>query len=62
MRKPKMLRVRGTYFGVMIFDMASDGSEFTLVIPSKNLAIEGSSTVKEKSRKSAGKSAPRLLP
>ena len=50
MRKPKMLRVRGTYFGLMIFDMASDGSEFTLVIPSKNLAIEGSSTVKETSR------------
>ncbi len=49
MRKPKMLRVVGTYFGVKIFDMASDGSEFTLVIPSKDLAIEGSSTVNEKS-------------
>jgi outer membrane lipoprotein-sorting protein len=49
MRKPKMLRVAGTYFGVKIFDMASDGTRFTLVIPSKNLAIEGSNTVKEKS-------------
>jgi hypothetical protein len=49
MRKPKMLRVLGTYFGVKIFDMASDGSEFTLVIPSKNLAIEGSNNVTEKS-------------
>jgi len=49
MRKPKMLRVLGTYFGVKLFDMASDGEHFTLVIPSKNLAIQGSSTVTEKS-------------
>ena len=47
MRKPKMLRVLGTYFGVKLFDMASDGNQFTLVIPSKNLAIEGSSPAKE---------------
>jgi len=39
MRKPKMLRVVGTYFGVKIFDMGSNGDQFTLVIPSKNLAI-----------------------
>jgi hypothetical protein len=44
-----MLRVRGTYFGLMIFDMASDGSHFTLVMPTKSLAIEGSNTVTEKS-------------
>jgi len=49
MRKPKMLRVVGTYFGVKIFDMASDGNQFTLVIPSRNMAIEGSNTVTEKS-------------
>ncbi|MGA2754132.1 MAG: hypothetical protein ABSE53_10200 [Terracidiphilus sp.] len=49
MRKPKMLRVVGTYFGVKIFDMGSNGDQFTLVIPSKNLAIEGTSTVNEKS-------------
>ncbi len=49
MRKPKMLRVAGTYFGVRVFDMASDGNHFTLVIPSKNLVIEGSNTVTEKS-------------
>jgi outer membrane lipoprotein-sorting protein len=49
MRKPKMLRVRGTYFGLMIFDMASDGNNFTLVIPSKNMAIEGTNTVTEQS-------------
>lgn len=49
MRKPKMLRVAGTYFGVKIFDMASDGNRFTLVIPSKNTAIEGPNTVHERS-------------
>jgi hypothetical protein len=49
MRKPKMLRVLGTYFGVKVFDMASDGSHFTLVIPSRNLAIQGSNSVTEKS-------------
>ncbi len=49
MRKPKMLRVRGTYFGLPIFDMGSDGDQFTLVIPGKKLAIKGSGTVHEKS-------------
>lgn len=47
--KPERLRVRGTYFGVMIFDLASNGSNFTLVIPSKNLAIEGSNKSKGRS-------------
>ena len=41
MRKPKMLRVRGTYFGAVIFDMASDGSNFTVLIPHDNTAFEG---------------------
>jgi outer membrane lipoprotein-sorting protein len=49
MRKPEMLRVVGTYFGVKIFDMASDGSHFTLVMPTKNMAVEGANTVTEKS-------------
>jgi hypothetical protein len=49
LRKPKMLRVLGQYFGVRIFDMASDGDRFTLDIPPKNMAIEGSNTVTEKS-------------
>ncbi len=48
-RKPEMLRVVGTYFGVKIFDMASDGSRFTLVMPTKNLAVEGANAVTEKS-------------
>lgn len=47
--KPRMLRVLGTYFGVKIFDMASNGDQFTLVIPPKNLAIQGTHTVTEKS-------------
>jgi outer membrane lipoprotein-sorting protein len=49
MRKPKMLRVVGTYFGAKIFDMTSNGSQFTLVMPTKNRVIEGSDTVTEKS-------------
>ncbi len=48
-RKPKMLRVVGTYFGVKIFDMTSNGSHFTLVMPTKNTVIEGPNTVTEKS-------------
>lgn len=49
MRKPNMLRVRGTYFGVLAFDMRSDGTQFTLLDPHDNTAFEGSNTVKEKS-------------
>lgn len=49
LRKPNMLRVFGTYFGMHIFDMATDGQRFTLVIPPKNMAIEGTNTVTEKS-------------
>ncbi len=49
MQKPKMLRVLGKYFGVTIFDMASDGSHFTLVIPNKNTVFQGSNTVTERS-------------
>lgn len=49
MQKPRNLRVVGTYFGVKIFDMTSNGDHFTLFIPSKNKAIEGSSTSEKKS-------------
>ncbi len=49
MRKPKMLRVFGTYFGLHIFDMVSDGNRFTLVMPTKNTVVEGSNAVTEKS-------------
>lgn len=49
MRKPKMLRVRGTDFGLMVFDLASDGSHLTVLDPHDNAAYEGPNTVKEKS-------------
>jgi hypothetical protein len=49
MRKPNMLRVVGQYFGKHIFDMASDGSHFKLLMPTKDLVIEGANTVKDKS-------------
>lgn len=45
-RKPKMLRVLGTYFGVTIFNMGSDGKTFTLVIPTKGIAFTGSNDAK----------------
>ena len=49
LRKPGDLRVLGQYFGVKIFDMASDGSRFRLFIPHDDVVIEGSNTVTEKS-------------
>lgn len=49
MRTPNKLRIVGTDFGVKIFDMASDGSHFTLLDPHDNTAFEGSDTVTEKS-------------
>jgi len=49
LQKPKMFRAVGRDFGIKIFDMASDGAYFTLVIPAKNLAIKGSNTATEKS-------------
>jgi outer membrane lipoprotein-sorting protein len=51
MRKPEMLRVLGRVpvIGTRAFDMVSDGKNFTLWIPSKNIAFKGSNTVKKKS-------------
>ncbi len=49
MEKPNHLRVVGQYLGVRVFDMASDGNTFTLVIPPKNKAIEGPNSVTKKS-------------
>jgi hypothetical protein len=51
MQKPNELRVVGQYLGVRVFNMASDGKTFTLLIPSKNKAIEGPNTVTKKSDK-----------
>jgi hypothetical protein len=41
MRKPAMLRVLGAYLGVRAFDMASDGEQFTLSIPTQKRVIKG---------------------
>lgn len=49
MRKPAMLRVVGQDLGVRIFDMASDGKEFTLSIPLQKRTIRGSNSLKKKS-------------
>jgi hypothetical protein len=51
MRKPEMLRVYGRVpvIGTRAFDMVSDGKDFMLWIPSKNVAFEGGNAVKKKS-------------
>ncbi|MDE3186862.1 MAG: hypothetical protein KGM96_04970 [Acidobacteriota bacterium] len=51
MRKPEQLRVLGQVpvLGMTMFDMASDGRNFTLYIPSKKKAVEGSTTLTKKS-------------
>jgi outer membrane lipoprotein-sorting protein len=51
MRKPEMLRVLGQapVLGTRIFDMASDGTNFSLYIPPKNMAIKGLTAVSKKS-------------
>lgn len=48
--KPNRLRVLGTYFGVKIFDLATNGTDFTLEIPEKNLAIKGSNVAQARSK------------
>lgn len=49
-RKPKMLRVLGLVplLHTRAFDLASNGSTFTLLIPPKNRAIEGSNAAQTK--------------
>jgi hypothetical protein len=51
MRKPGLLRVFGRVpvIGTRAFDMVSDGSQFTLWIPSKSMAYKGSNQLKKKS-------------
>jgi outer membrane lipoprotein-sorting protein len=51
MRKPELLRVLGQvpFLGTKMFDMASDGKNFTLLIPSRNKVVKGSNTLKKKS-------------
>ena len=49
LRKPSDLRVLGRYFGVLAFDMTSDGKNFSLSVPTKNKFIKGSNSLKKKS-------------
>ena len=51
MRKPELLRVLGQVpvLGTRMFDMASDGRNFTLFIPSKNKVVKGLNALKKKS-------------
>ena len=51
MRKPEQLRVLGQVpvLGTKMFDMASNGEEFTLLIPSKETAYQGSTKLTKKS-------------
>lgn len=53
MRKPEMLRVYGRVpvIGTRMFDMVSDGSNFTLYIPSRSLAYKGPNALNKKSAK-----------
>ena len=50
MRKPENLRVVGQLIGVKIFDMASNGDCFTLLIPHYDKAIKGCGPAKVKSK------------
>jgi outer membrane lipoprotein-sorting protein len=50
MRKPADLRVLGRYFGVSVFDMASNATNFTLSIPHNSVVIKGSNSLKTKSK------------
>jgi outer membrane lipoprotein-sorting protein len=51
MRKPEMLRILGQVpvLGTRMFDLASDGKNFTLYIPSKNKVVKGLNALQKKS-------------
>ena len=52
MQKPNQMRVVGQLLGtVKVFDMASDGNRFTILIPPKSRAIEGPNALTKKSEK-----------
>ncbi len=63
MRKPEMVRVLGQVpvLGTRAFDMASDGKNFTLLIPPKATAYKGSSTLTRKSTKGLENMRPGLF-
>jgi outer membrane lipoprotein-sorting protein len=51
LRKPEMLRVYGRVpvLGTPMFDMASDGTHFTIYVPSRKEALTGSNALQNKS-------------
>lgn len=51
MRKPELLRVYGRVpvIGTRMFDMVSDGANFTLYIPSRNMAYKGPNALTKRS-------------
>jgi hypothetical protein len=49
MQKPEYLRVVGQYLGARAFNMASDGKTFTILIPLRNKAFTGPTTVTKRS-------------
>lgn len=49
LRKPEMLRVVGQSLGVRVFDMASDGKQFTLSVPLQNKVVRGSNQLHKRS-------------
>jgi outer membrane lipoprotein-sorting protein len=51
MQKPDKLRVVGQKLGLRIFNMASDGKTFTVLIPPKDQAIEGPNALTHRSEK-----------
>jgi hypothetical protein len=51
MQKPEYLRVVGQLVGVRIFNMASDGKTFTVLIPPKSKAIQGPTSLTKRSDK-----------
>jgi hypothetical protein len=63
MRKPAMLRVLGQVpvLGTPAFDMASDGKDFTLLVPSKKTAYRGSETESRKASTGLENMRPRLF-
>ena len=63
MRKPEMVRVLGQVpvLGTKAFDMASDGKDFTLVIPPKGTAYKGPSRLIKKSSKGLENMRPGLF-
>ena len=63
MRKPELLRVYGQLpvIGTRMFDMVSDGANFTLFIPSRSMAYQGPAKLTKKSANTAENMRPGLF-